>query len=1002
MSEEVKEELPENGKPVATPVTSKTESGENGGQDSTHEEPISGSQGGEGAASEPSETTPHEHEKPNSNSEFQAQNNADGSLSEGKAAEHATEDNEEVGEDEGRQENEVDDQNSENEDANGDEDDNEDDEDESEGEDDEDDEADQPSKRRRLRRNQFLDVEAEVDEDEAEEEEEEGFGKDDGFIQEEPEAEGAEAAAQERIYRRVDRHDDIAEGDAEELAERYREKYGRIAASKYRQDGDVPQQLLLPSVNDPAIFGIGARLGREKEIVRALLRKSLSLQYTATPLNIFSVFQRDAFPGRIYIEAPSQAAAVHACNGVPNVYTTSRVVKVPIKEYPDMFRVHKTEDVELTPGTYVRVRRGKYTGDLAVVENLSENGLEVKLRLVPRLNYGRVVVDTAEKRKRSERPPPRLFNAQDATQSGGSLQKHGPTSYIFEGEDYDNGFLLKDFRLAYIQLDNVNPTLDEITALKGSADEGIDLQALQESLRHTQPAEFRSGESVEITQGEQTGLQGKVVSTSDDIVQVEGNDIKVSVPARHLRKHFGVGDHVRVMRGSSRDDTGLVVSRDGDFVTFLSDTKGSETTVFARDLQVASDTAQTSSVGKYNIHDLVQLNAQTVGCIVGIERDRVKVLAQDGQVATVTPQAIVMKVVNGRQIATDAQGMQIEIGDTVREISGERKQGAILHLYHQFIFLHNRELTENLGVFVTRVSQVATVATRGARAERGLDLARINPSVAAANAASQQPMGPPPPRATFNTRRMLGVKVSIGPGSGYKGLKGIVRDVNETSARVELEAKNKVVTVNVQKLLFTQNGSMVPFREFIMPARREFGSTPRVPATPSVPGAGNSGGKTPAWAASGKTPAWNGGNRTPAWNAGGAKTPAWGTGAATPAWNAGGAKTPAWNAGGRTPAWNAGGGQTPTWNAGGGRTPAWNAGGGRTPAWNAGGKTPAWSSSGAAQTPSWSSGGGSFFSAQTPGVAPTPAAYDSAPSPAPAKTPAAWGDDAPAYEPESP
>lgn len=990
MSEEVKDELPVEGKPAATPGPIESKPEESGGQASPRESDAPEPQGSE-STTDPSGSAPQEDEATNGSGGVKANQDSNDNDQDDQGEEDEEDDGED-GED------------------------GEDDDDESGEEEEEDDEenedSNQPSKRRRLRRNQFLDVEAEVDEDEAEEEEEEGFGKDDGFIQEEPEPEeGAEAAAHERIYRRVDRHDDIAEGDAEELAERYREKYGRISASKYHQDGYVPQQLLLPSVNDPAIFGIGARLGREKEIVRAVLRKSLSLQYTASPLNIYSVFQRDAFPGRIYIEAPSQAAAIHACSGVPNVYTTSRIVKVPIKEYPDMFRVHKTQDVELTPGTYVRVKRGKYAGDLAVVENLSENGLEVKLRLVPRLNYGRVVVDTAEKRKRSERPPPRLFNAQDATQSGGSLQKHGPTSYVFEGEDYDNGFLLKDFRLAYIQLDNVNPTLGEITALKGSADEGLDLQALQDSLRHTQPAQFKAGEAVEVTQGEQTGLQGKVVGTSDDIVQVEGDDIKVSVPASHLRKHFAIGDHVRVMRGSSRDDTGLVVSRDNDFVTFLSDTKGSETTVFARDLQVASDTAQTSSVGKYNIHDLVQLNAQTVGCIVGIERDRVKVLAQDGQLATVTPQAIVMKVVNGRQLATDAHGRQIEIGDTVREIGGERKQGAILHLYHQFVFLHNRELTENLGVFVTRVSQVATVATRGARAERGLDLARINPSVAAANAASQQSMGPPPQRATFNTRRMLGVKVSIGPGSGYKGLKGIVRDVNETSARVELEAKNKVVTVNVQKLLFSQNGNMVPFREFVMPARREFGSaTPRVPATPSMSGAGNAGGggKTPAWAASGKTPAWNGGGKTPAWNAGGAKTPAWGAGATTPAWNAGGktpawngggGQTPAWNSGGKTPAWNAGGGQTPAWNAGG-KTPAWNAGG-RTPAWNAGGKTPAWSSGGSAQTPSWSSNGG-FFSAQTPGVAPTPAAYDSAPSPAPAKTPAAWGDDAPAYEPESP
>ncbi|GMM51053.1 transcription elongation factor [Starmerella bacillaris] len=827
-------------------------------------------------------------------------------------------------------------------------------------------------KRRRMR-NQFLDVEAEDDEDEDDfSGEEDGLVGEDGFVQDE---DGEDKSGTNRVYRQVERSQDrkFTEEDAEQLAERYRERYGRTSASKYgqRASASVPQQLLLPSVEDPPIFGLNCRIGREKDAVRVLMRKQINLQRQNTASLVYSVFQRDAFPGRIYIEAANQAAVLSAVSGMPNVFANSKVLKVPIKEYPDMFRVAKKQETELLPGKYVRVKRGKYAGDLGIVIDLSDNGLEARLKLLPRLDYGRTTQVTGAdgSSKLKERPLPRLFSSQEAAQHDPrGLQQHGSSSYTYLGEEYVKGFLNKDFKIGMLDIDTAAPTLAEISKFQDGGDEGdIDLVSIGEELKKSsaQTTKFTDGERIEIISGQQSGLMGRVtdVSGSDGMITVKGdrdpyNGLEVTVPASHLRKHFNVGDHVRVVRGNFKDDTGLVVDTNGGQVTLLSDASQNEITVFSRDLRAASDTSVKNQLEGFAIQDLVQVNAQNVGCVVDVERDTIKVLCQNGQTVTMRPESIAMKLRPGTQkTATDARGNEVTIGDTVRETVGEQRVGVIIHIYHQYVFMHNRERTENLGVFVNKNSQIATVATKAAR-EKGLDLAHMNP------AAKVSPIAQAPKAAHFNTRKIIGQHVSIGPGSGYKGMKGIIRDASETAARVELEARNKVVTVDVRKLLFTSPSSkqLVTLNEFMNP----YGRGPPGSSSGGAPQMFRSGNKTPAWASGGKTPAWAAGGKTPAWASGG-KTPAW-EGGRTPAWNAGGKtpalngnKTPAWNGGrtpgGRTPAWNTGG-KTPAWNAGG-KTPAWNADSGKTPAWSAdSGKTPSWSSN---EKPEWSEGS-SFFS----------------------------------------
>ncbi|KAK9237028.1 hypothetical protein V1525DRAFT_405086 [Lipomyces kononenkoae] len=926
----------------------------------------------------------------------------------------------------------------------------EDDEDEDEDEDEEDDEdedgededgARRRKRPRRERRNQFLDVEAEVDEDEEElEEDEDELGREDGFIQDEGH-EGDFERVDDRLHREVDRQRAaIAEADAERLASEYREKYGRSAASKYRGEMNVvPQRLLVPSVNDPNIWGVRCKPGKEKAIVRTIWRKKASLQYSNHPLEILSAFQRDNFNGYVYLEARKMTDVEYALKGIVNVYARQMIL-VPIPEYTDLLRVNKGSDVELVPGSYVRIKRGKYQGDLAVVEDLSENGLEAQLKLVPRLDYGRTQeilgqagIDGKRKRaaKLSSRPAARLFSPMEARMSdpkNWQQRQAKDNHYIFQGEEYINGYLIKDFRIAHLITDNVEPTLEEVTKFSSTADdEGIDLQSLALSLKQASSnGTFQPGDHVEVHEGEQTGVYGRVVSIDRDIVSLRAetdglNGQLLEIPSKSLRKKFNQGDHVRVIGGKYKDETGMVVRIKDDVVTIIGDLSMAEITVFSKDLKEASDIGGRNSLGKYQIHDLVQLSANNVACIIKVERDAFRVLDINGNAQTILPSAITMKVDNKFSFATDRNGSEIRVGDTVKETEGEGRQGVILHIYRTYAFLHDRSQNDNAGVSLVRTRNVTAVAAKGGRiavATNGPDLTKMNPRMQIGG--NQQGMLPPTIPRQGGRDRTIGqtVKVRQGP---YKGLLGIVKDATDTVARIELHSKNKIISIEKTKLGFvdSRGDKTVSYEEFMTPKKFLSGNVAPIPqyqgaATPSWHG-GQTPARTPAWASAdlqgGRTPAWAAGDggRTPAWSAS-SRTPAWSSGAKTPAYGSSGNRTPAWNPGSRTP----------------GR-PAWDAGG-RTPREDSGMRTPAWNDESSARTPwedpSYGRTPGAYNAAPTPGAisaptpgiisAPTPGRWDDMATPAvydaktpgvmAAATPAAWGDEAetPRYAPASP
>ena len=745
-------------------------------------------------------------------------------------------------------------------------------------------------KRRRDRRNVFLDIEAEVD-DEDEDQDEEREGEEiEGFIDHSyPDDIAENKDLDSKRHRELDRRREVEAGlDAEKQAEILRQRYGKSRSSRARGDSTViPKRLLLPSVDDPKIWAVRAREGKEREVVYAITKRIEERLGTKNELLITSAFERggaqSVMKGYVYVEAQRQADVMTALDGVLNVYPRSKMELVEIKDMPDLLRITKTPTLE--PGAWVRLKRPlKYSGDLAQVLNVTENGLEARVRYIPRLDYG--VRDEAAPPVSAEgkstrpfgagpRPPQRLFNEAEARKRHPRQLSKGPNGWQYMGDEFENGFVVKDIKIQQLTITDVNPTLEEVTRFASGAEDGtenLDLKALAASLKDSNAlVTYLPGDVIEVFEGEQKGVVGKATNVQGDIVTLNVTEGEltgqtIDVPAKGLRKRFRIGDHVKVIGGSRyQDEVGMVVKISDDRVTLVADQSSNEITVFSRDLREADDSGGQGSLGQYSLFDLVQLDVTTVGCVIKIDRETLTVLDQNGERRQLLPSQIANKFPPKKNsVAADRSGSEIRIDDVVREYGNQQRRGKILHIHHGYVFLHSHDVNRDSGVFVLRASNVNTVAAKGGRisAPSGPDLSAMNPAMKRMPNGPDGQMGPPPVPKVFGRDKALGQTVVIRKGV-YKGLLGIVKDTTDTQARVELHTKSKTVTVPKEHLSYKDKNTG---------AGIDISS--RGPRGP--PGGGYGGG-------GGRVPDWQGGSRTPVVSSSSERTPAWGSRSKSPA-----------------------------------------------------------------------------------------------------------------------
>eukprot|EP00116_Pleurobrachia_bachei_P000607 sb/3460869/ len=736
-----------------------------------------------------------------------------------------------------------------------------------------------PKKSKFLRITDFIQDEAEVDDDaddlEEDDDLEEGYSELVKEGAEEPE--DGEDAYSSRM--RLQHIMDIEEED--KIEQYYRNKYAEvddqdvIDTSGYAKNEEVKQQSALPGVKDPRLWQVKCRIGEEKATAIKLMRKFINLEANNDPLQIKSVVVPVGVKGCIYIEAYKQTHVKATLAGV-NALGMGKWQQpmVPINEMPDVLKV-VSEPLAIKQNSWVRIKRGIYRDDLAQIDYVENNQNKALCKLIPRIDYKKVKAvykdgETVNNFRRSAkgRPSQRIFKAEEIRALGGELKKDGDF-IIFESNRYRNGFLYKTLSFSGISIDGQKPTVEELKMFDEQPD-NVDPENLPSEKKLTTDAVFAAGDVVEVSEGELIHMTGTIISIAGDKVTIVPNHADLAnagaleFPAKELRKIFKEGDHVKVINGSLEGETGVVVRVDDNIAVLVADKTLEEFKVRPRDLQLCTEmNSGVDSHGMYQIGDVIEINQSTVGYIVRIERESVKVLTQYGKTESVNNRAIMRKLRCGQ--ALDSQQNFLKFKDIVDVNDDKKRRGEIKFIWRHFLFLFNRGLAENGGIFVAK--------------SRGVTLPGANKSTGSFVAASPRLQSPSrsPMRAggeggasprhsrgggrggkSQRDREFIGktVKVKTGP---YKGYVGIVRDSTDTTARIELHTDCKIISVErghlAEVTTLASGGHITP-------------STPFINKTPAY--TNNLGGATPVYGAQGSRTPMQSGNRTPMY---GSQTP---------------------------------------------------------------------------------------------------------------------------------
>lgn len=123
---------------------------------------------------------------------------------------------------------------------------------------------------------------------------------------------------------------------------------------------------------------IKCRPGHERELILSLMQKFVDLESEPDRrLLIQSAIAPDHLHGTIYVEAEKEAHVRAAINGLHNLISW-KVKLVPINEMTDVLKVPPKE-YQLQKGSWVRVKRGVYAGDIAQVVEVLYSSLSLSL-----------------------------------------------------------------------------------------------------------------------------------------------------------------------------------------------------------------------------------------------------------------------------------------------------------------------------------------------------------------------------------------------------------------------------------------------------------------------------------------------------------------------------------------------------------------------------------------------------------------------------------------------
>jgi len=608
----------------------------------------------------------------------------------------------------------------------------------------------------------------------------------------------------------------------------------------------VSQQSLVPSVSDPSLWMVSCLPGKEQDLIYQVMNKCTAFARRGQPLGITSAVASST-KGKVYVESYSEPAVLEAIQGVRGLLQYSMTL-VPINDMTTVMTVTpKKKPVKINE--WVRMTRGHYKGDLALVKAVRESGLKCVIQCVPRLDLilSDLPPEEARIRRRTVRPPQKFFNTAELA----ALGKHPVRQRFpgmdfcdyFEGNYFEDGYMIKEVTVGSMIkpcTDEDPPTLDELQRFRrrqkgrgdnqddddGDENEGSkmaaslldelsELQGKTGLAKTTPGGGLIIGDTIEVIEGDLVGMRGKLVSldSNGSTVKVKptnnsvdlGDTTEVEFLTSQVRKYIPVGVHVKVTDGRYANETGVVVAvepLEGESdctAVVLTDVTHKEISVRTSQLRESAEVASgQDKLAGYELHDLVVLSgggsANETGVIVRVGREDFTVINNHGIVREVRPEELRGKrnQSSNRAVALDVQGNQIRCGDSVNVAEGPHKgkTATIKRMSRSQLFLYSQTRTEHAGIFVVR-SRSCVLAGNKSQNRGGAGDGGVSPF---ATPRSQSGGAGPVGGRGKRDDALIGKTVRIQAGQ-WKGYLGAVSDATATHVQVELHSRLKKVMV---------------------------------------------------------------------------------------------------------------------------------------------------------------------------------------------------------------
>lgn len=217
-------------------------------------------------------------------------------------------------------------------------------------------------------------------------------------------------------------------------------------------------------------------------------------------------------------------------------------------EYTDLLCMKSTKYIPAI-GDWVRVKKGIYKGDIGRVSRTHSWGIQ--LHLIPRISYQKN--DSLKRKSKAIVPEAKLFDPNELEENTFSkIITHSERIYEIGRLIFEYGIVRKTYDLHSISspVDQI-PWNHFIMFFSSSHPE-----ILPESLPRPQEWLFVIGDNITVCS---LAKKGKIAKIEGSCAEVETEEGLLRVSWYNIRKHFVIGDYVRITGGLNLNANGWVI-----------------------------------------------------------------------------------------------------------------------------------------------------------------------------------------------------------------------------------------------------------------------------------------------------------------------------------------------------------------------------------------------------------------------------------------------------------